>query len=1238
MPKSNPPEKRPRFRKTKRSLALLAGILLLCVLSFPFWSTWIAQPLAAKFGVNIGSVERLSWDRWQLDDLSTDQAGINFTAQTAELPSPTKLLFEHFSSDPATEKLVVETWKLDVSNVAPEEPQETQEPLTLPQIFVIANDSLARLAGYLSGVTLLNGTLSVESEDTLELPSLTLTPQQLDVALRHIQSDTEATLEARFESPALWQISAAVPEQNLTLEVELKNENDQPTLTGVLENHQNAINLQASWARSLIPESARLEASAFELDERYPFWGSAPPLNIDLRADWTGQAFTYRIEAFDTSDLEGTSNILLAGNGSPKSLEIKTAKVDLPWLTVESDKPILLDFSLDNPLEAAQLDAKLDLAKLPFIEATGKLDAVLKTRTSPDGLPVLMAEIQGANITLWDTLLESATANVDLLGQEATIRTLEIRSAAGSRINLTGGYNIQEQQFLESNLQLQLENESQRLRDLLPSIEWQTVNGDLQLVGPLADPEFQGNLSFATLKLPSTNSFSLETEVAGRLSDLEATVQASTGIEDLDVSLGIQRSSSESTVSISKLALTDSDGAVILSLEETGTVTLDASAASVASSGIILTGPNGQQLELSSLLLTDSQFSLHATAIDFQTNIFNNWLAVPIPTLRIQDFDTEATLSESESKITTSGSASWQLKEGSSVDLSWLAQSDPTRLDSLSIDHLEIGADSKHILVAEGHFPVSVNWSQGTAQTKIHQDAPLEFSLESSPHPDFWASLETILPIALKRPIIKAQLSGSLNDPKGNFDVKLASLRWSHPEDPSKSVQLQDLSASLLADSDGLAIRSLEAHAGKNAVYADAKLPIGKTSLYDLVRDTQLLDFSPLTGKARVEILDLEVLKSWLPPLLRYEGTASADIQLREGDISAVANIENLATRPLPPLGSLSKISGQVELSQGVWRVNEIRGLAEKSTFTLRGSADLNDTSNPIYDLKFSSKEFPLIRDDGLLFSGDIDMQLVSKNQESPLLKGSLKLTKGLFLVEPDLLAGSTKTVSSRPPYFAVDQAPFNDWGLDINILGDEFLRVSNSFFEGTLSAEFDLEGTLGAPLLIGKAETNTGRIFFPASSLTLENGQVLITRDRPSELQLEAVAGGRIFAYDINLEVGGTVTDPELVITSNPALTQVDALLLLTTGALPDAQGNLAQKSATSLGLFIGKGLFKKLTGGNSESASKLSLEVGQDISLQGKRTIDASYQLSEDLEIEGEYDKRDEFNANLKWTIFER
>ena len=554
------------------------------------------------------------------------------------------------------------------------------------------------------------------------------------------------------------------------------------------------------------------------------------------------------------------------------------------------------------------------------------------------------------------------------------------------------------------------------------------------------------------------------------------------------------------------------------------------------------------------------------------------------------------------------------------------------------MDDLAISSDGEPIITAQGQFPVGLSWTDSSLTASLNPDTAIDFNLQSSPRPRFWASISEALPITVKRPVIDASLTGTIDAPKGSLDLAVESLQWSDPEDKSRTITLQGLETRLLANSSNLAIETFKTSVGNNSIQASAGLPLPETEIAAVLADPASLDLQAIEAQLQIELSDLEALRAVLPGILRPSGSAQIQIEIKNQNISARGSLTDLATRPFPPLAPLAKISGDFLYENGVFSTEGLEGVADKSPFTLSGTANLSALDNPLLNLQFVSKGFPLVRDDGLLVSGDIDIGIVSDNAGQTKISGELILTEGLALIEPDLLASSTTTVSTRPPYFAVEAEPFDTWDLDVRIQGEEFLRVSNSYFQGALSAEFALEGNLGTPLLIGKGETSTGRIFFPASSLKLTAGEAFITRDRPSELQIQATASGRLFAYDINLDVQGTADNPELTITSNPALTQVEALLLLTTGAVPNQGGSLAQQSATSLGVFIGKGLFKKLTGGNKDSRGKLELEVGQDISLQGKKTIEATYQLSEKLELEGEYDKRDEYNGNIKWTIFKR
>lgn len=1236
---SSKPSKKPaRLPKLKRIAIIAAGIIVVAALSFPIWSVWFAKPLAALAGVEVQSVEALTWDRWEIRGLTLEQPTAKVEVANIQLPSPAKLAQLYLSSGPGTQTLTIEDWSVEMS-IGGETETSQAEAQSLGELVQMGKDGLTQFGYLLEAIRITDGSIRIDDVDTLSVPSITFSPSAFNANFEYLPQATPLEIEATFSES--WTINFQASTYEISSKLEFFFTEERVKLQGEVLTSKNPIDLSAEWIANnsdFLPTQVSLSTQRFALDDRYSIWAQAPRLYLDSTITWIDQTLDYRISGSDSLENATGNQIEIEGTGSLDLLEIETANIDLPYLEVRNNGPIRIDPKLENPLSDAQLTAKLDLGQIPAIEAAGIIIAQLKTVASDDDLPIIAGNLNGSRIVFYDTEIEKVSGELKLHGQDLQLNSFDLKTVAGSTLSGKGGFDFATNTIASTDLKVALLNESKLLSGFAPDLNWESLVSDIHLEGPAANATIRATLNSHDLQLPGANPFGIEADVTGTFTDIKGTLYAKNDSQIFQLEFASESSAKEKNLSVSKLDLTTLDSEKLLALESPFSIRIQNEDSSISSNGLSLSGANDLTISLQNISLTQERLGLNTQIDNLDPSIFNSWLREPLPPTQIRSISSQASIDQNGASLKSEGLAHWSIDESNTIDISWLATAEPDASESIKIDSLRIGADDKDIISANGTFPLSIKWIQGSAVVAIDSEAPLAFSLRSSQNPDFWNALNEVLPVSIKQPIIDAKLEGSVSRPKGRFDISLDSLVWHDPEATERSIEVRDLKTTLLADSSALSLETLEAHSGENTIQAQATLSLGDRPITELLENLDAIDLQELDAKATVALLDLEALKAWLPGMLRYNGQANISLNVDEGEISASGEIKNIATRALPPLAALSDISGDFQFEDGIFKTQGISGIADKSPFTLVGQADINSIENPLFDLNFSSKEFPLVRDDGLIVSGDIDMNVVSADDGQTQIQGELILKKGLALLEPDLLASSTTTVSSRPPYFAVEQAPFNEWGLDIAIRGDQFLRVSNSYFQGTLSAEFDLEGSLGAPLLIGKAETYGGRIFFPASSLKLKTGQGFITRDRPSELQIEALAEGRLFAYDINLDVQGTADNPEMVITSNPALTQVEALLLLTTGAIPNDGGNLAQQSATSLGMFIGKGLFKKLTGGNSDSASKLNLEVGQDISQQGKKTIEATYQLSEDLELEGEYDKRDEFNANLKWTIFKR
>ncbi|MDQ8205212.1 translocation/assembly module TamB domain-containing protein [Pelagicoccus sp. SDUM812003] len=1239
MKKTDQKKSPPKRSHGKRNAALVVGLLFLLVSLFPWWSIYLAKPLlSAVDGLQVDSLSQRSWSEWTLRQASFQTTGLSFEAQEISLPSPSYLLLAKIGASDPTGSLELSSWRLALSES--EQTSSPSQPLSLPSLLEQVERSTGLVHQYVSAVKATDGLVQQNGKDLLSVELIEAREKRLTVKADYLASDLPFEADVDYSRPSVWRVLA----ETSLAEADLELRADQgATLEGELTAHGNRIALSANWApdsTGFIPTQASASSKRFALDQRYAFWKNAQPVTVDAELGWTGQEYRFSIQSVDASVKEQPIDLNLSGFGDFAKLTIESAEISLPWLEAHNDAPLVIDFSLANPLEQAELVARADLAELPWIEADGSVSGRIKADASGEGLPLLTANVDGEAVRIHDTRFSTFTANIKAVGTDVSINSLRASTESGSSIDASGSLDLAERSSSGLSVSLALKNESAMLNKLIGFEDWQELSADLSLSGALANPALQGSLSVSEFVLPELKPLTLNARIDGTLRDLHTEATVNSEANTLDLAFNLKSSSAELVADLKRLRIRP-ERKNAFATSGPAQVRFDLTSKQLAVKDLSLGDGQGSLIALPNLLLSADQLIVTAHLAELEPSFFESWLRNPkLPNLHITELNTEIALSADASQIQNSGEISWSLDSSNVIEASWRAhQQEEADKPSFRLDHLEIGSQGKHILRSKGDFPVSLGWSDNRIRYRFLKDAPISLTLNSTPHPDFWRSIETLVPVAITRPVINARIDGSLADPEGQLSLRLASLNWKDPSAPEKRITLSNIELEAEANNGILTVTTLSANAGANRLKGRAELPLKDKSLTELLEARQLPTFDTLDGSASLELTDFAAIDVWLPSFMRREGSATIESSFKSGQLEAKATVSKLATRPLPPLGSFSQVSGTLRYQNGRFETSGLEGMAEQSPFKLVGGVQLRKGKTPLYDLSFTSQDFPLLRDSGLMFSGDIDLSLTSKAGSAPQLAGNVKLKKGLVLTEPELLASSTKTNRQRPPYFAVETEPYSAWGLDIGIRGEQFLRVSNSFFEGTLSADFKLDGTLGNPLLVGRAEATSGVVRFPAASLKLQKGEALITRERPNTIQVEASAIGRLFAYDINLSATGSIEDLDIVINTNPALSQVDALLLVTTGAIPNSGGNLAQQSATSLGLFIGKGLFRKLAGpGDSDAASKLSLEVGNDISLQGKKTIEATYQLTDTLEIEGEYDKRDEYNANLKWTFFKK
>jgi translocation and assembly module TamB len=207
-----------------------------------------------------------------------------------------------------------------------------------------------------------------------------------------------------------------------------------------------------------------------------------------------------------------------------------------------------------------------------------------------------------------------------------------------------------------------------------------------------------------------------------------------------------------------------------------------------------------------------------------------------------------------------------------------------------------------------------------------------------------------------------------------------------------------------------------------------------------------------------------------------------------------------------------------------------------------------------------------------------------------------------------------------------------------VNVEGVRWLKLRTSLFNGEVSANLHLEGTLRDPIALGGLKVDSGLVRFPFANLQMQQGLVTLTSQDPYRPQLLVRAASKQFGYDIRMEVSGSTDAPIIQFTSNPALSSEQILLMITAGQLPQGSFTLTpQQRAQTVALFLGRDLLSKL-GLGDQSQERLTISSGEEISVQNRPTYHVEYKLTPRWSLTGEYDRFGDFNAGFKWRVYSK
>jgi translocation and assembly module TamB len=210
--------------------------------------------------------------------------------------------------------------------------------------------------------------------------------------------------------------------------------------------------------------------------------------------------------------------------------------------------------------------------------------------------------------------------------------------------------------------------------------------------------------------------------------------------------------------------------------------------------------------------------------------------------------------------------------------------------------------------------------------------------------------------------------------------------------------------------------------------------------------------------------------------------------------------------------------------------------------------------------------------------TADADLTLRG-GSDAQVLSGEIRVTRAEYLQGLNLLE-QLASRSSAPPGPLTTDPILLGLRLNVSINSTEGLYIDNELTRLRGGMRLTLRGTPAYPSLIGRVEATSGSIFFRDNRFEITRAAAdFLDRNRINPI-LEVRAEADVRTYRLVLDVSGDLDHLRFNVTSDPPLSTVDILTMLTTGKSVDPTMESSRHQSEITGLSAASILSESVTG----------------------------------------------------------
>lgn len=1231
-------------RKILVGLGLVAVVLVVLLITCPVWFPWVLPLVAKKYGASYATYERVGYERIALRDVRFVSANLRLEAKRVEAYVPTTWLWQRQFGQSAKPFLRAEDWQLTWR-----EGKKNQQERSFHRLFTQSEAVFGKLSHWLPKALLTNGTIRFHKWN-IGLDSAEWNRRALSVQGALPDFGQSATVMANLGAGGTCDLFLRSPGLKLESKIQLSENASGVSIVGTNYWGSNRIDLLAQFARTgWLPQAATLQAASFQIPARLLKLRGYQDLNGAFSARWQDDGFTLAVKA-EAHPLEGKKGkqppveVTLRAKGNTESAQIQAAKIRAPGLRVDLSNEVKFDYSGRFSADPANLELSLDLAQQPWLPLAGTVQgrAILSGGTAQDA--ELSFTLSGSDIG--DEQTKAKT--VEIRGRFAwpwfQVTKMEVQFTDASKGSLSAKVNVDNGMISDGRLQFA---GSFGPRFLPPGYSYQRASVEGEFSGPWQKVRHSARLEVADLTTPALHPMRLKARWQGdhfHVEDAEVVVAA--GKSSVLLGGSIETHERRTAAVIRKLTL-ERGGQAVLELKKAAQVSFERMPTSVKGLATVWTlGLEGfhwsgkeSEIILEGNLQWPNQGRLEGRARQVSSRLFADFIKQEQPEVQIHTFDFSGgwTNKPADFAIRFLGSIPGK-EEGPFLANLHL----DTSREGISLASMSVSNKSQSILSASGHLPLVLNPGQPQDLLSVLPEKPIRLQVITQPQSAFWEEVSAWAGWKLQKVDLKLNVAGRWESPQGLVDLRVEQIDL--PKQEREMPPIKDLQVAVELNEKAARIKSFQMFVAQQPVSLTGEIPLSKDFWRGLAVKPTWPDWRRATGQLRVDNAQIAPFARLFPGLLAPQGTLNLDATLRPGgNCNGQLSLDGAGTRPLSPLGPLRDVQARIKLDNRRIDVERFTGTLEGEPVSISGGIELSGKNFmkqlPLIDLKLRGQNVALARKPEFVLRSDLDLVISNREKKQVLVSGTLRARESFYLSDLKMLVpGRVATPTRRPPYFSVPLDPFADWRLNVEIRGDKFLKVKTPLFRGELSASLKMEGTLKEPVASGEMTINSGIVKFPFAELRVRQGFITLPSDNPYSPQLFITAESQTFGYGVKMELSGPASEPLAVFSSTPPLSSEQIVLMMTAGELPKDEASFSSEQKIGrLAFFLGKNLLAKL-GLGEDSAERLTLRTGENLSQTGKQTYYLEYKLTGDWSIVAEYDRFNALNAGVKWRLYSR